>query len=146
MDSTETPSRFVILRHEIGVEFERTDKTHFDWMFEVRGKLRTWSTVPISVSEGTEVDAEQLADHRIDYLDFEGEISGNRGVVTRVAEGHYELVDETEDLFIATLSLRDLSSEEDLTVKTTFYRNLPSEDFLDEDKLAVWCLRFERGR
>ena len=112
----------------------------------MRGKLQTWSTAPINLNENTEIDAEKLEDHRIEYLDFEGEISGNRGVVTQVAQGSYTPTDETEDLFVATLNMRDRSLQTELAVKTTFYRNLPSEDFPEEGKLAVWRLRFEPGR
>jgi len=84
-------------------------------MLEVDGHLRTWalSDLPKQAelpkktnlleeagTEGelvaeTEIDAEQLADHRIAYLDYEGEISGGRGTVTRWDRGTYTLVTET---------------------------------------------------
>jgi hypothetical protein len=50
---------------------------------------------------GDEVAAEQLGDHRIAYLDYEGEVSGGRGSVIRVAAGTYKLVrDETANISV----------------------------------------------
>jgi hypothetical protein len=43
------------------------------------------------------VEGERLADHRLAYLDYEGEVSDNRGTVTRVAAGEFELISETTD-------------------------------------------------
>jgi hypothetical protein len=49
------------------------------------------------LAPGNEVAAVQLADHRHAYLDYEGELSGERGTVIRVAEGSYRVRgDETE--------------------------------------------------
>ena len=39
--------------------------------------------------------AERLADHRIDYLDFEGSVSDNRGTVTRWDTGQYRVESQT---------------------------------------------------
>jgi hypothetical protein len=57
------------------------------------------------------VAAEQLADHRLDYLDFEGPVSGDRGSVTRVAAGQYELLEESEKQLRVRLSGPQTSGE-----------------------------------
>ena len=41
--------------------------------------------------------AEALADHRRAYLDYEGEVSRNRGEVIRIAAGAYEVLRESAD-------------------------------------------------
>ena len=73
--------RYAILRHE-GIE-----QPHFDLMFETAqgSKLATWRS-DVWPIENT-VQVERLADHRAEYLTYEGPISGNRGQVRRVASG-----------------------------------------------------------
>ncbi len=83
--------RFVILRHETPPGHERG--THFDLMLEVTGALRTWS-LPELPAVGKVVSAEALLDHRLAYLEYEGPISGNRGTVSRVEQGEYEVLTE----------------------------------------------------
>ena len=61
---------------------------HFDFMIEAApGELlHTWrcrnNPLVMYVTAG-----ERIKDHRPDYLDYEGEVSGNRGRVARVAQG-----------------------------------------------------------
>jgi hypothetical protein len=81
--------RFVILHHT-GVR-----EPHYDLMIESApgGALQTWR------SERNPLDsylaaAHRIDDHRRDYLDFEGEVSGGRGRVTRVASGTCTFVQE----------------------------------------------------
>ena len=71
-------------------------------MFEDQGKLLTWSTIwePHREAIG---NASQLADHRIDYLDYEGEISGERGSVKRVYSGTFEPRSIGKKIFSAEL-------------------------------------------
>ena len=78
--------RFVILLHRTPPGYERGD--HWDVMFEDGQRLRTWA-VTRPPTHGCAVTAERLADHRMLYLDFEGEISENRGVVSRWDAGTY---------------------------------------------------------
>ena len=87
--------RFVILRHEMPPENERG--THFDLMLEVDGELRTWS-LPELPAKGKAVPAEALPDHRLAYLEYEGPVSGNRGSVSRVEQGEYEVLAESAEL------------------------------------------------
>jgi hypothetical protein len=76
-------NRYVILAHTVNGE------THFDLMLEVAGQegLRTYQLSRWPLEVGESCDCNQLNDHRRVYLDYEGEISGGRGVVKRVAEG-----------------------------------------------------------
>jgi hypothetical protein len=75
--------RFVVLRHE-GV-----GDPHFDLMLEIEpgGKLATWRSPRWPIDRPTELH--ELGAHRRDYLQYQGEISGGRGSVRRVAEGTY---------------------------------------------------------
>jgi hypothetical protein len=93
--------RFVVLRHETPTGYAR--EAHFDLMLEQNGVLRTWALEKIPAG-GQAVLAEQLADHRLTYLDYEGEISGDRGRVSRVEAGLYELTTVSEAEITAQLT------------------------------------------
>lgn len=69
--------------------------THFDLMLEAKGVLETWALAALP-AVGRTTTAERLADHRVDYLTYEGAISGGRGCVMRVDEGVYERVEVTD--------------------------------------------------
>lgn len=75
--------RFVILRHEV------SGAVHFDLMLEIPGqeKLRTLQLAKWPLAPGESCPSTELAPHRAEYLDYEGEVSGNRGTVTRIAQG-----------------------------------------------------------
>lgn len=73
---------------------------HYDWMFEADGCLATWATpIALGTELSGEVDAIRLPDHRIEYLQYEGDVSGNRGSVQRVEEGRFKLTDAGPDRF-----------------------------------------------
>jgi hypothetical protein len=64
---------------------------HFDWMIDqpelvAERRLMTFK-VPYRPDKTDSFLAEKTPDHRAIYLDYEGEVSGGRGMVTRVAEG-----------------------------------------------------------
>ena len=73
--------RFVVLEH-------RWDGVHWDFMVEVApgGPLRTWA-IDAEPVPGRDLPARALADHRREYLTYEGEVSGGRGEVRRWDEG-----------------------------------------------------------
>lgn len=75
--------RFVVQEHF-------TDPHHFDVMLERGDALATWSTArpPDEIPEGQE--AARIGDHRMIYLDYEGEISGGRGRVRIHDRGTYD--------------------------------------------------------
>ena len=98
--------RYVVLRHETPPGYSRP--THWDFLLESGDVLRTWALAE-EPTGGRVIAAESLADHRLAYLDVEGLVSGGRGTVTRWDAGTYELVSETDELLVLTLSGERLS-------------------------------------
>jgi hypothetical protein len=92
--------RFVVLFHETPAGSARGK--HFDLMLEHDGVLRTWAMEKMPAT-GEIVAAEKLPDHRLHYLDYEGEVSGNRGDVRRVDAGVYYVVEENATTIVASL-------------------------------------------
>ena len=78
---TDAPLRYAILHHT-GVAIP-----HFDLMFETApgGALATWRSADWPVDSPAVV--ERLADHRRNYLDYEGPVGDDRGHVSRVIGG-----------------------------------------------------------
>lgn len=81
---------YVILRHDVGGD------SHWDLMLDLGTTLATWQLAsdPAVLSDPastTSISARRIGDHRRAYLTYEGPISGNRGSVTRVESGSYEL-------------------------------------------------------
>jgi len=103
--------RFVLLRHECPVSSGKP--SHWDFMLESGGALRTWDLreLPASwasaldeASHATEVTALPLPDHRIEYLDYEGPVSGDRGSVRCCDRGMFELVEADQESLTAVLA------------------------------------------
>ena len=67
--------RYVVLEHE-------WNGVHWDFMLEAGAMLRTWAIDRPIVPEA-ELPARALADHRHEYLTYEGPVSGGRGRVRR---------------------------------------------------------------
>jgi hypothetical protein len=76
---------YVILHH-LGI-----DRPHFDLMFEFApgSALATWRLDQWPVVHSMKV--ERLGDHRREYLDYEGPLTGDRGYVRRVDLGECEV-------------------------------------------------------
>jgi hypothetical protein len=92
---------FVILHHT-GI-----DQPHFDLMFE-RSEGSLLSTFRLPTWPLTQaVTIERLADHRRDYLTYEGPLSGDRGTVKRVAGGPFHFRTQSEDALTLDLD-RDI--------------------------------------
>jgi hypothetical protein len=106
--------RFVLLYHECPPDYVRA--SHWDLMFERGDCLWTWALGQLprewgvlrartveahpscaAVAGENGVVAEQLGDHRLDYLELEGRLSGNRGSVTRIETGEYASESETPE-------------------------------------------------
>ena len=108
--------RFVLLRHELPPGGERP--SHWDFMLERDGSLATWAidelpamwarqlgvTVADSDDVAATVRAMRLPDHRLAYLDYEGQVSRGRGAVVRVATGEFSLLQESEQELIVALT------------------------------------------
>lgn len=93
--SASTVARWVVLRHD-----EPGGGFHFDWLLErpwgVGGGLVSFRVGVSPVTAG-EFSATRMADHRNVYLEYEGEVSGGRGWVTRVAWGNVGAMREDAD-------------------------------------------------
>lgn len=79
--------RFVVLRHEMPTGAARS--SHWDFMLECGDVLRTWALRQPPNSFEPQI-VESLPDHRLAYLEYEGEVSGGRGRVSRWDAGVYE--------------------------------------------------------
>jgi hypothetical protein len=81
--------RFVILEHDFPIP-------HWDLMLECGSILRTWRLARPPECDQV-IEAEAAPDHRLIYLDYEGEISGERGNVRRWDRGTFVCsIDEPE--------------------------------------------------
>ncbi|MFO0820285.1 MAG: hypothetical protein U1A77_20220 [Pirellulales bacterium] len=93
--------RFVLLRHDLPPDSTRA--SHWDLMIEIGEILRTWELTSLShldqaspseTIDNNEIDlrpiTRPLPEHRLAYLDYEGPVSNNRGVVQRIAMGVHE--------------------------------------------------------
>src|SRR2546423_2676596 len=79
--------RFVVLEHD-------HPTLHWDLMLEVGDVLWTWR-LEAPPEQGRTVSATRTFDHRLVYLDYEGPVSGNRGVVKRHDRGEYSWLDQS---------------------------------------------------
>jgi hypothetical protein len=77
--------KFVLLEHT-------WNGVHWDLMFERGDVLRTWA-IDAPVVSGRDVPARALGDHRLVYLEYQGEIAGGRGRVRRLDSGTYRVVE-----------------------------------------------------
>ncbi len=95
--------RFVILEHD-------HPHLHWDLMLESGPVLLTWRFAsPPRTGEG--VNAVQVHDHRLHYLDYEGPISGGRGRVVRWTSGTFVCKEQTDDHLIVCLRSERLWGE-----------------------------------
>ena len=86
--------KFVLLAHTFPANYPRSD--HWDLMLEDDGTLLTWElekpfglAATDSTDNGQTIVARRLDDHRLDYLVYEGQISGGRGSVKRILSGEF---------------------------------------------------------
>jgi hypothetical protein len=108
--------RFVLLYHEFPAGHPRP--SHVDLMLEGEGILRTWAIAKLpyswevvaraagelSSAESDMVVTEQLADHRLDFLTYEGPVSDHRGHVARLDTGTFETIRESPHEWIVELA------------------------------------------
>ncbi len=132
--------RYVILRHQVGgSNTERAGQEpqvtgrgdHYDWMFEAGGVLLTWASEQwLPATQAAVVTAIQLPPHRLAYLDFEGEVAGDRGTVHRVESGTHQFMYAAADRYALEL-------HGGRTGGMTLYRTAPSDS---------WSIAFAPGR
>jgi len=110
--------RFVILHHE-GI-----DQPHFDLMFETApaSALATWRSPRWPIDGPTQLI--RLGEHRREYLEYEGPLTGERGSVRRVTTGLCEIEIAPDGQFCtiklgdhsALLNLRQITATEWLAI------------------------------
>lgn len=83
--------RYVILAHDHPFP-------HWDFLLERDGVLQSWRLSRLPRPDSSDaIPAEELPDHRLAYLEYEGPVSGNRGHVVRVDQGDYEVTARQEE-------------------------------------------------
>ena len=132
-------NRFVVLHHRVSEGLQRTDQDHFDWMFQNGSMLTTFASSVIDQWQAAfEVDCSRLADHRAEYLEFEGPIADrgekiNRGSVTRIKAGTFEITEQSLTVFSVLMTF---DSATIVNAVVQFRR----------DDQHQWRLRFIPGR
>jgi DNA polymerase Ligase (LigD) len=116
--------RFVVLEHQ-------WNGIHCDFMLEDGEHLRTWAIDSPELVAGKQLPARELERHRLVYLDYEGPVSGERGVVRRLDQGRYEIQFWSEDLVRVTLDGSQLVGDVEL-------KRVASEVSID---VAPWVFR-----
>jgi DNA polymerase Ligase (LigD) len=87
--------RFVILAHD-------HPTPHWDLFLEAGPVLRSWRlTQPLA--NQVPINVELTPDHRLDYLEYEGPISGDRGSVARVDSGEFSWERDIPDNVVVRL-------------------------------------------
>ena len=115
--------RYAILEH-------RWDGVHWDFLVEDGESLRSWA-ISQPIRENVDLPARSLPAHRRVYLDYEGDISGGRGVVARWDDGECDVVEWREDRIRLAVRGRQLVGEVEL-------RRVEGDD----DLLRLWVFRF----
>ena len=89
-----------------------TRASHWDFMLSVPNATRLGVESPPHeiVGEGS-IARERLPDHRMEYLDYEGPVSGGRGEVTRYDRGEFELLRQDEATLVVKLRGSKLRGE-----------------------------------
>jgi hypothetical protein len=88
------PLRYVVLHHT------GYGTPHYDLMFEENegSELLTWRSAVWPIEAQTPLT--RLSGHRRHYLDYEGPISGDRGIVTQVQAGLYDAYPQWDDPYV----------------------------------------------
>lgn len=100
--------RFVILHHQLPPESPR--RSHYDLLLDTGELLSTWA-MDTPPNAHAPVQAQKLPDHRRAYLDYEGPVSGNRGMVSRYEAGTYDTVSEDEDRLVISIAGQHLHGQ-----------------------------------
>src|SRR5262249_47976838 len=87
--------RFTILHHDF-------PHRHWDFLLEAGDYLRSWR-LEGEPHLGTVIRADDIADHRLKYLDYEGPVSGGRGQVDRWDSGLYTQIRSDHSRVIVAL-------------------------------------------
>ncbi|MCB9853118.1 MAG: hypothetical protein H6819_08480 [Phycisphaerales bacterium] len=85
MTDDRSSRRFVVLFHA-----HPTEGDHYDLLIETDAALASWRVLdrPESATTNRSIACIQIPDHRREYLDYEGPVSGDRGDVKQHDAGH----------------------------------------------------------
>jgi len=111
--------RFVVLRHEMPEGAERP--SHWDLLWEAGDVLRAWA-LDAPPQPGTTTSVLPLPDHRRVYLDYEGAVSGDRGLVTRYDAGQFRLESDEPGIVVVRLEGAKFQGEVRLWVEKGRWR------------------------
>ena len=100
--------RYAILRHD------SPRGVHWDLLLETGPALKTWA-LPQPPEPGVEMTCEALTDHRLEYLDYEGPVSDDRGSVARWDRGTYRVDSQSDRELVVELSGEKLSGRATLS-------------------------------
>lgn len=89
--------RFVMLVHDHPF-------LHWDFLLEDSETCLTWRLLANPEEKSIEISAEKLPDHRLQYLDYEGPVSGGRGSVSQWDGGTFEWLSKHSDAYEIRLS------------------------------------------
>ncbi len=126
-------SRFVLLRHTCPTEYQKP--SHWDFMLEQEGQLQTWElrVLPLLWAQALgapgaveAVPAIRLPDHRLEFLEYEGPLTGGRGTVHRCDWGDYQLLRQEESIVEFFLSGKTILGNAKLQHKTPTPEPRPS--------------------
>jgi hypothetical protein len=85
-------------------------------MLEENGVLRTWVVDDIeALRAGKPMPVDEIQSHRLEYLEIEGPLSGNRGSVMRIDRGTLDQLEITDVHVAARLSGDMLQGKLELT-------------------------------
>ncbi len=102
--STDPPWPTVLLRHALP-----DDSWHVDWMLGqdpngIEALITFRLPGPLNLLKpGRTMQAERIGEHRPAYLKYEGPVSGDRGVVSRLARGWIVNWSEADDAWRLTV-------------------------------------------
>ncbi len=86
---------------------------HYDFFLESGAILKSWA-LPRLPETGLEIACMALADHRPIYLDYEGPVSGDRGVVAQWRQGAYSTELWSDDKIVVHLTGEKLAGRVEL--------------------------------
>ena len=119
---------------------QHPDQTHFDWLlvdpFKIGGShaCKTFRVLygPGVWAEQGVICGEEIAYHRDHYLTYQGEVSGDRGFVTPVDEGKFEMLTWREEEIVAEVFMYD------------FVGRVTLERYVGEDAGSLWRISFNK--
>lgn len=116
-----TGRQFVILHHQLPPDSDRP--SHWDLMLEHHGQLATWALerAPSAINHSPHpesIPARQLDPHRLEYLHYQGPVSGGRGTVTRYDAGECDWSWPQPAAAVGTLRGQRLHGQFQLTANT----------------------------